>query len=67
MEFDILRSLIQFIYCGETVAEQSHLPYLAAVGIKFKIKGLEKFIDEVKSKTKADLGNFTIIPFFSNN
>lgn len=40
-EFPIIRSLIEFIYCGETVIEEEFLKYLIAAARMFQMKSLE--------------------------
>lgn len=40
-DFSVIRSIVEFIYCGETVVEEESLKYLVAAARLFQMKILE--------------------------
>ncbi|KAG7211882.1 hypothetical protein KM043_011094 [Ampulex compressa] len=54
LNFEILKAMIEFMYCGETTIDQHCLPSLSAAAKTFKVKELASVINIVMSSKRSE-------------
>ncbi|XP_043289797.1 uncharacterized protein [Venturia canescens] len=55
LDFEVLKAMVEFMYCGETTISQCHLQTLLDAAQVFKVKELECIVETMmKSKTMGD-------------
>lgn len=62
LDFVIIKSIIEFIYCGETIVPDDNMKYMIAAAKVFQIRGLQALASEVTEFSGGGTGNFM---FFS--
>lgn len=46
LDFIIIKSIIEFIYCGETNVSEENMKYMIAAAKVFQIRGLQALVAE---------------------
>lgn len=60
LDFVIIKSIIEFIYCGETIVPDDNMKYMIAAAKVFQIRGLQALASEVTEFSGGGNGNYYI-------
>lgn len=62
LDFVIIKSIIEFIYCGETNVSEENMKFMIAAAKVFQIRGLQSLVSDEHNFEGRNLGKELITP-----